>query len=45
MHKSNCKHIKEVYEAIILLLTEISEDNTKWDTFVNNYNNIIQNSF
>lgn len=45
MHKSNCKHIKEVYETIILLLTEISEDSTKWDTFVNNYNNIIQNSF
>lgn len=45
LHKSNCEHIKEVYEAIILSLTKISENNLNWKTFVKNYNDIIQSNF
>lgn len=42
LHQNNCKHIKDVFETIILLLTEISENNEQWNTFIDNYNNLVK---
>lgn len=42
LHQSNCKHMKDIYETIILTLTEISENCNQWDMFIDNYNNLVK---
>lgn len=42
LHHDNCEHMKNIYETIILLLTEFSENDEQWNRFIDNYNSLVK---